>query len=340
MDVIERKNLLKEKYTWLITGVAGFIGSHLLEKLLSFNQKVIGLDNFSTGSRENLAAVFKNNPKSYQANFKLVEGDICSEADCKTSMEGENVDYVLHHAALASVPLSLDFPEKTHLVNVTGFLNILNNARKEGVKRVIYASSSAVYGDSISAKKETEVLFPKTPYAVSKYVNELYAKNFQECFHLETVGLRYFNVFGPRQNPNGPYAPVIPLWIEDILGNKPIYVNGDGSTIRDFCYIEDIIQANILAALSSYSEKAPVFNVGQGVGTSLNDLLDSLKKITKNESLHLIYRDFRKGDIKTSISDISKIKQVVGYCPNFSTYEGLLLYLKDMREKDLRKEIV
>ncbi|CEK10236.1 NAD-dependent epimerase/dehydratase family protein [Legionella hackeliae] len=320
-----KESLKQNPSTWLITGVAGFIGSNLLEALLKLNQRVIGLDDFSTGTQYNLQEVSRKLPNEFSRKFTLIEGDICSEKDCIQSVEG--VDYILHHAAVASVPLSFEFPEQTHAINVTGFLNILNAARKAKVKKIVYASSSAVYGNSsIPKKRETDCINPMSPYAVSKHVNELYAKNFEICYGLPSIGLRYFNIFGPRQNPHGPYAAVIPLWIDAMVNNRHMYINGDGNNIRDFCYIEDVVQANILAALSS-SLGDTVYNVGCGEGTTLNELLQMLKMIICPERINLTYRDFRQGDIKISEADISYANTKLGFIPTTTLSEGLKLVI-------------
>lgn len=317
------KTLLNKKSTWLITGVAGFIGSNLLETLLHFNQKVIGLDNFSSGTQANLDDVSKKMSKSYQTNFKFIEGDIRSIKDCMKSTQG--VDYILHHAGVANVPLSIEKPEYTNEVNVTGFINILNAARTSNVKRLVYASSSAVYGDSpIALKHEELTLNPLSPYAVSKYANELYAKSFNTCFGLDSVGLRYFNIFGPRQDPYGAYVAVIPLWINALLTGNPVCIYGDGSSVRDFCYVDDVIQANLLAALTSNSDALnKVYNIGSGKCITLSQLLNQLKSIIQPQHVNIQYQEFKKGDIKISSADISSVKNRLSYIPQTDTYKGL-----------------
>ena len=319
-----RKKLRNQKFSWLITGVAGFIGSHLLESLLLLNQKVIGLDNFYSGNSDNLKNIRSKLPNEYGNNFTLIKGDICTPEICEQAMVG--IDYVLHHAAVASVPLSIEQPEVTHTVNTTGFINLLKAAKEAQVKRVVYASSSAVYGDSSQLKKqESEPVMPVSPYAVSKYINELYAKSFEQYYELETVGLRYFNVFGPRQSPKGAYAPVIPLWIEAMLANEPIYINGDGCNIRDFCYIENVIQANLLAAMTMERLAINrVYNIGCGQEITLIQLLSLLEKIVKPSDSEVIYRKARIGDIKISSADISSAQKYLGFDPSITIEKGLI----------------
>lgn len=318
-----RELLLNNKFSWLITGVAGFIGSNLLEALLSLKQNVVGLDNFSTGSWDNLDSVYNKYPNEFKKNFKLIKGDICSVANCEQAMTG--IDYVLHHAAIASVPLSIEYPEVTHQVNTTGFINMLNAAKDAHVKRFIYTSSSAVYGNSHQLKKhESGPVIPISPYAVSKYINELYARSFNQYYGLDTIGLRYFNIFGPRQSTKGAYAPVIPLWIEAMLANEPIYINGDGSTVRDFCSIENIIQVNLLAALTTNSKAINrVYNIGCGEEITLKRLLFILQKIIQPDDLKIIYRAMRKGDIKISSADISSAQTELGFESKVSLEKGL-----------------
>jgi UDP-N-acetylglucosamine/UDP-N-acetylgalactosamine 4-epimerase len=318
-----QQQMIKKPHTWLITGVAGFIGSNLLESLLFLNQKVVGMDDFSSGTQENLDSVFQKIPDKFQTNFKLVRGDIRLVEDCELAMEG--VDYVLHHAAVASVPASIEFPEHTHAVNDAGFVNVLNVARKMGIKRLVYASSSAIYGNSpIAIKNESMTPEPVSPYAVSKLSNEFYAKSFNYCFGFETIGLRYFNIFGPRQNPRGAYASVVPLWIEAILTNNAINIFGDGYCVRDFCYINEVIQANILAALTTNADALnKTYNIGCGNGITLKNLLDYLKELIKPEWIDLNYREFRKGDIKISAADISMATDNLGFIPATPIEEGL-----------------
>lgn len=323
MNYCEIKAYLStNQFNWLITGVAGFIGSNLMEELLKLNQKVIGIDNFSTGYQRNLDEVLAGLGSQYRNNFQFYAGDICSVEECEKAING--VDYVLHQAALGSVPRSILDPLATHENNLTGFLNILNAARNHKVKRFIYASSSSVYGDStILPKLESHIGNPLSPYAATKFANEIYAKAFATCYGIETIGLRYFNVFGPRQDPNGAYAAVIPLWIKAILNNEPVYINGDGSTTRDFCFIANVVQANILAALTQNSEALnTVYNIAVGEKISLTDLFNIICAILDKKS-EPNYRDFRQGDIKHSLADITKAKQLLQYEPSHTVSEGL-----------------
>lgn len=317
-----RHQLLQNQFTWLITGVAGFIGSNLLETLLKLNQKVIGLDNFATGYQENIDDALANVSDQQRKQFIFYQGDIRNLDDCEKAMTG--VDYVLHQAALGSVPRSIVTPDITNETNVTGFLNMLLTAKNAEVKRFIYASSSAVYGDSpILPKQEHHIGNPLSPYAVSKYTNELYAKAFSTCYDIETIGLRYFNIFGPRQNPAGPYAAVIPLWITSLLKKDPVYINGDGETSRDFCYIDNVVQANLLAALTP--EKIAVnmvYNVTVGEQTTLNQLYNMISSqlaIVQEP----IYRDFRNGDIRHSLADIQQSQRLLGYAPTYTVKSSI-----------------
>lgn len=322
-----RDYLNKNQFTWLITGVAGFIGSNLLEELLKLNQKVIGLDNFATGYQRNLDEVLQKLPADRINNFSFYFGDICSRQNCEAVMS--NVDYVLHQAAFVSVPGSIKDPILTYDVNVTGFLNILNVAKKHKVKRFVYATSSAVYGDSpILPKVETHVGNLLSPYAASKFVDEVYAKTFATCYGIETIGLRYFNVFGQRQDPEGPYAAVIPLWVKAILHDEPVYINGDGETTRDFCHVANVVQANILAALSTNPEAInTVYNVAVGEQSSLNELYQAIcSNLHKNSKPK--YRAFREGDIRCSLADISKAKELLGYLPTYSVSDGLRIAME------------
>jgi len=319
-----KQKLLQEPHTWLITGVAGFIGSNLLEQLLRLNQKVIGLDNFVTGFRKNIQEVLNSLPHVQQQNFSFYEGDICSITDCTQVMDG--VEYVLHQAALGSVPRSIQLPEATHAVNTTGFLNILIAAKNAKVKRFVYASSSSVYGDSPHLpKKEANIGQPLSPYAVSKYTNELYAQAFSTCYGLNTIGLRYFNVFGPRQHPEGPYAAVIPRWTHALLNREPICIYGDGKTSRDFCYVKNAIQANLLAATTENSQAInTVYNIAFGEQNTLNSLYSTLIEILDlHTQQKVIYQDFRSGDIRHSLADILKARTLLGYAPQYGLESGL-----------------
>jgi UDP-N-acetylglucosamine 4-epimerase len=324
--------LKANKKTWLITGVAGFIGSNLLEKLLILNQKIVGLDNFSTGSKFNIDEAIKDAcnfaGEDLRDNFKFVEGDITEFNHCKKVCE--EVDYVLHQAALGSVPRSINDPISTNKANIDGFLNILVASRDSNVKKLVYAASSSTYGDHPDLPKvEDKIGNPLSPYAVTKLVNELYANVFAKNYNFKTIGLRYFNVFGKRQNPNGAYAAVIPKWIASILKNDDVYIFGDGKTTRDFCYIENTIQMNILAAINENDEASnQVYNVALNEQTSLFDLYkiieDKVNKKTKsNFNKTPIYKDFRSGDVRHSRADISKAKFYLGYHPKYKITEGM-----------------
>lgn len=313
-----RESLLECPNTWFVTGVAGFIGSNLLETLLRLDQKVVGLDNFATGHPCNLEAVRACVGKQQWAKFQFFEGDICKPEDCRRGCE--KTDYVLHQAALGSVPRSVADPVTTNSANVTGFLNMLVAARDAKVKRFVYAGSSSTYGDHPGLPKvEDAIGRPLSPYAVTKYVNELYADVFARCYGLESIGLRYFNVFGPRQDPNGPYAAVIPKWADALIKGEPVYINGDGETSRDFCYVENAVQANLLAATVQNSEAlSQVFNVAVGDRTTLNELYEELRRLLAPDFPHVanakpVYREFRKGDVRHSQADIGKATRLLGY---------------------------
>ncbi|BAQ82254.1 NAD-dependent epimerase/dehydratase family protein [Pseudomonas sp. St29] len=315
--------------TWLITGVAGFIGSNLLETLLKLNQRVIGLDNFETGYQHNLDLVKLAVPDTAWAQFQFVQGDIRNLKDCQQALESQ-VDYVLHQAALGSVPRSLEDPIRTNAVNIDGFLNILIASRDASVKRIVYAASSSTYGDHPALPKlEENIGRPLSPYAVTKYVNELYADIFARCYGLQTIGLRYFNVFGPRQDPDGAYAAVIPKWFSALLRNEPIYINGDGETSRDFCFVANAVQANLLAATTLKKDAVnQVFNVAVGDRTTLNELFTYIRQLAcavKPEIREVtpIYRDFRAADVRHSQADISKAQSLLGYEPTHRITSGL-----------------
>ena len=340
-----KAQLMNEQHTWLVTGVAGFIGSNLLETLLKLNQLVVGLDNFATGHQRNLDEVQALVSQSQWANFSFIQGDICNLADCQKAMTfmpsiqggaaaaiASPVEYVLHQAALGSVPRSVEDPITTNSANITGYLNMLVAARDAKVKRFVYAASSSTYGDHPDLPKvEDKIGKPLSPYAVTKYVNELYADVFGKTYGLQSIGLRYFNVFGPRQDPDGAYAAVIPKWIASMIKNEPVYINGDGETSRDFCYIENVCQANLLAATSQYPESVnQVYNVAVGDRTSLNQLYEQLLINLLNLYTHLkgvksVYRDFRGGDVRHSLADISKAKTLLGYQPQHHVGDGLKL---------------
>lgn len=319
-----KQELRKHPSTWLITGVAGFIGSNLLEELLKLDQKVIGIDNFATGSKANLEDVLSVVTKEQQQRFHFYEGDICSLDDCRKVVE--NVDYVLHQAALGSIPRSIKTPEATHASNSTGLVNMLIAAKDAKVKRFVFASSSSVYGDSMDLpKREEKIGNPLSPYAASKYTNELYAKAFSACYEIQTIGLRYFNVFGPRQNLNGPYAAVIPKWIYSLIKDESIFINGDGETSRDFCYVANTIQANLLAAtVDNPDAYNKVYNVAVGEQNTLKKLyeliVESLRLSIKQK---VEYKEFRAADIRHSLADIEKAKTLLGYEPTHRLHEGL-----------------
>lgn len=318
-----KAGLIDEPKVWLVSGVAGFIGSHLLEGLLRLDQTVIGLDNFATGKEQNLDEVQQLVTARQWSRFTFRQGDICDSAVCRTV--AQNVDYVLHQAGLGSVPRSIADPAVSHASNVTGFLNMLIAARDAGVKRFVYASSSSVYGDTAELPKVEEITGALlSPYAATKKVNEIYAEVFTRCYGLSCVGLRYFNVFGPRQDPDGPYAAVIPKWIAALLNNEPVYINGDGSTSRDFCYVTNVVQANLLAAVGGVPN---IYNVAAHARTTLNELFEMLRVrlagISCSAEVRAIYRDFREGDVLHSYADISRARRVLGYEPTHSLEQGL-----------------
>lgn len=339
-------NIQTTPRTWLVTGAAGFIGSNLLEALLSLNQRVIGLDNFATGHRHNLQAAVADASQSpgwigrsrsdLEAKFCFIEGDIRDLETCRQVMtwrsgtQSHPVDYVLHQAALGSVPRSIEDPVTTNQANIDGFLNMLVAARDAEVRRFVYAASSSTYGDHPGLPKvEDKIGKPLSPYAVTKYVNELYADVFARTYGFNTIGLRYFNIFGKRQDPNGAYAAVIPRWIAAMINNQPVYINGDGETSRDFCYIANTIKANLLAATTENVEAVnQVYNVAVGDRTTLNDLCGFLVKNLGARYPHLKdykpnYRDFRAGDVRHSLADISKAAKLLGYVPSHRIDEGL-----------------
>lgn len=322
------QSLSSGRRRWLVTGSAGFIGSHLIETLLRHGQSVVSLDNFSTGHQSNLDEVRSLVGEEAWACHRFIKGDIVNLDDCKQACQG--VDIVLHEAALGSVPRSIENPLGSHAVNATGFLNMLVAASDAGVSRFVYAASSSTYGDHPGLPKVEDLIGkPLSPYAVTKYLNELYADVFSRVYGLQTIGLRYFNVFGTRQDPNGPYAAVIPNWAKAIRANQPCMINGDGETTRDFCYIDNVVQANILAGMTSNPEAInQVYNVAYGEQTSLNTLHALLtQEISALDSKVVaqspIYRDFRKGDVRHSLADIGKARQRLGYHPEFSVRAGL-----------------
>lgn len=324
------QQLRATRYHWLVTGAAGFIGSNLVEALLALGQRVTGLDNFATGHQHNLDQVRRAVGETAWSDFRFIEGDIRSPADCAQACEG--TDFVLHQAALGSVSRSIADPQTTNETNVTGFLNMLVAARDAKVKRFVYAASSSTYGDHPDLPKiEERIGNPLSPYAVTKYVNELYASVFARCYGMETIGLRYFNVFGPRQDPNGAYAAVIPQWVAALIHNRPLAINGDGETSRDFCYIENVLQANLLAAMVESADAVnQVYNVALSDRTSLNQLYAMMLALLLPRFPHLAghrpeYRDFRAGDVRHSQADIKKAAQLLGYVPTHNIEQGLAL---------------
>lgn len=322
-----QQTLVDAPKTWLITGVAGFIGSNLLETLLKLNQKIVGLDNFATGYQHNLDEVQGLVTAEQWSRFTFIEGDIRNLEDCQTACE--NIDYVLHQAALGSVPRSINDPILTNSANITGFLNMLVAARDAKVASFTYAASSSTYGDHPALPKvEDNIGKPLSPYAVTKYVNELYADVFARTYDFQTIGLRYFNIFGKRQTPEGAYAAVIPKWTAAMIKGDEVFINGDGETSRDFNFIENAVQANILAATTSNPEaKNQVYNVAVGGRTTLNTLFTALKDNLSVNGVQYnqepVYRDFRAGDVRHSQADITKIQTLLGYEPKFNIIQGI-----------------
>jgi UDP-N-acetylglucosamine 4-epimerase len=323
-----RRQIRQRPRRWLVTGVAGFIGSHLLEALLKLEQKVAGLDNFATGYARNLDEVKEAVGAAAWRNFTFIEGDIRALADCRRACAG--VDVVLHQAALGSVPRSIEDPLATHETNLTGFVNMLVAARDAKAARFIYAASSSTYGDHPGLPKmEDAIGRPLSPYAVTKYANELYADVFARCYGLDSIGLRYFNVFGPRQDPEGAYAAVIPKWIAQLIGGEPVYINGDGETSRDFCYVENAVQANLLAASTENPAALnQIYNVAVAERTTLNELFELERALLAGHFPEVRdcrprYREFREGDVRHSQADISKAQKLLGYTPTHRVREGL-----------------
>lgn len=328
-----RTELVAAPKVWLVTGVAGFIGSNLLETLLRLEQRVIGLDNFSAGHRRNLDEVKSLVTAAQWARFQFVEGDICDEGSCRRAVAG--ADYVLHQAALGSVPRSIAEPLTTHAANVTGFLNMLVAARDAQVKRFVYASSSAIYGDHPGLPKlEDKIGDPLSPYAATKWMDEIYADTFARAYGFESIGLRYFNVFGPRQDPAGAYAAVIPKWLATLLRREPVHLFGDGETSRDFCFIDNVVQANILAATATNPAAInQAYNVAVGERTTLNELFQFLQDGLRRRDPALpaqapVYGDFRAGDVRHSLADIGKAQRLLGYAPTQKVRDGLNLALE------------
>lgn len=320
-----KEELLNSPKKWLVTGVAGFIGSNLLEELLNLNQIVIGLDNFSTGHERNLLEVKESVGDEKWENFSFHRGDIRDFDTCVTLTSG--VDYVLHQGALGSVPRSIDNPILSNNVNIDGFLNMLTASKNNEVKSFVYAASSSTYGDHKALPKVEDVIgSPLSPYAVTKYVNELYSDVFYKNYGFASIGLRYFNVFGKRQDPDGAYAAVIPKWTASMIKGKNIIINGEGDTSRDFCYIKNVVEMNILAATSGL-EKSEVFNVAIGEQTSLNqlfsDIKDNLEVLGFTGVEDPTHKDYRAGDVKHSLADVSKAKMMLGYQGKYTIKDGL-----------------
>ncbi len=334
------KTLTAKPQNWLVTGCAGFIGSNLLETLLKMGQKVTGLDNFSTGYQHNLDQVQASVSPSEWEQFELITGDIRDLEVCRAACEKK--DMVLHQAALGSVPRSITDPVTTNETNITGFLHMLVAARDAGVKTFVYAASSSTYGDHPNLPKQEDIIGnPLSPYAVTKYVNELYAKVFSSTYDMRTIGLRYFNVFGPRQDPAGAYAAVIPLWFSALIQGKKVFINGDGETSRDFCYIDNCVQANLLAAMAGDESVNQVYNVAFGQRTTLNELFHMIRtRVAKAfpgcQDVEPVHREFRPGDVRHSLADISRAKKLLNYEPLYSVRQGLDVsaqwYLENLRD--------
>lgn len=324
--------LISAPRRWLVTGGAGFIGSHLVETLLDLGQEVTAFDNFSTGHRSNLEGLLKT--KTDRADrLRIFEGDLVNPAHCLEAAEG--IDHILHQGALGSVPRSIEDPLGSHLSNATGTLNLFEAARKAGVKRVVYASSSAVYGDEPNLPKvEDRTGNLLSPYAATKAVDEVYANSYSRAYGMEFAGLRYFNVFGPRQDPEGPYAAVIPIWVKAMLRGEPIVIYGDGETTRDFTYVANVVQANLLAAtVPSLADPSRVFNVAIGGQTSLNQLFAALRHQLRflRPDLEIpdpVYRDFRQGDVRHSLADYSRARDELGFAPTHDLATGLALAME------------
>lgn len=323
------KNMESAPGTWLVTGVAGFIGSNLLEQLLRHGQKVVGLDNFLTGYQKNLDMVRAIVGEAAWKNFTFIKGDIRDPETCHAACKG--VDHVLHEAALGSVPRSIDDPLLSNGCNIDGFLNMLVAARDARVRSFVYAASSSTYGDSPELPKvEDKIGNPLSPYAVTKYVNELYADVFARCYDFTTVGLRYFNVFGRRQDPFGAYAAVIPQWFAGLLRGETVYVNGDGETSRDFCYIDNVVEANLLASFAGEEARNKIYNVAFGQRTTLNELFALIREEVARHKPEAkdavsVHRDFRAGDVRHSLADISRANTLLGYAPTYDVRQGLRL---------------
>ncbi len=334
--------ILNTPKSWLITGAAGFIGSNIVEYLLKHDQNVVGLDNFSTGHRSNIDEINDSVTVSQRERFNFIEGDIKDYNICLKA--SHNIDFCLHQAALGSVPRSISDPLATNASNITGFLNVLSASKESGNARFVFAASSSTYGDSAQLPKiEDEIGRPLSPYAVTKYVNELYAEVFSRTYHMETVGLRYFNVFGARQDPAGAYAAVIPKWIASMIRNEDVFINGDGKTSRDFCYVENAVQANIRAAHMELKSNHEIYNVAVGHRTSLLDLFKHIKHSLGEHGIiyekEPIYRDFRPGDVRHSQANIDKASIELKYCPTHNIKQGIAeampWYIRNLSAKEL-----
>jgi len=316
----------RQRRTWLVTGCAGFIGSNLVECLLAMGQDVVGLDNFSTGHERNIDEARQAAGKSADGAWRFVRGDIRDRGACAEAVKG--VDVVLHQAALGSVPRSIADPLTSHDVNVTGFVNMLDAARNAGLKRFVYAASSSTYGDEPNLpKREDRIGNPLSPYAATKLANEIYAAVYSRTYGIKATGLRYFNVFGPRQDPNGAYAAVIPRWIASMQSQQKVTINGDGSTSRDFCFVANVVQANLLAAIGGFDVQGQVYNVAAGKNISLNELFFKIKEIFALRQVHYNlnaeYAPFRPGDVMHSLADIAKAEYSLGYRPTHDIDDGL-----------------
>lgn len=328
-----QENLRNSPQHWLVTGGAGFIGSHLVERLLGLDQQVTVLDNFSTGYRENIASARDAVTPEQAARLRVIEGDLADLDTCREAVAG--ADRILHQGALGSVPRSIDDPVTSHRSNVTGSVNLYTAAKEEGIRRLVYASSSSVYGDEPGLPKvEEKTGHLLSPYAATKAVNETYAEAFARTYDMEFAGLRYFNVFGPRQDPNGPYAAVIPIWVKAMLAGEPIAINGDGETTRDFTYVENVVQANLLAAtVPGLAFPSRVFNVAIGGQTSLNALFERIRTVLSGirpglEIRDPVYRDFRPGDVRHSLADYSRARDELGFEPTHDLGEGLAIAME------------
>jgi len=343
MTYLETREKLKEKPSyWLITGVAGFIGSNLLETLLKLNQNVTGLDNFSTGYPQNLDEVRERVDEDAWKRFRFVDGDIRDKNLCQRLTRG--MDYVLHQAAMGSVPRSIEDPVQAEEINSLGFLNVMHAAKEARVKRVVFASSSAVYGDDlVSPKVEESIGNPLSPYAVTKRANELYAQTFSTVYKTAATGLRYFNIFGERQDPNGAYAAVIPRWVSLCIANEPCVIYGDGETSRDFCHVKNVVQANILAAVNS-KKGCQIYNVGMGESLSLKQLYELIRETTvettnRESEKKLVFRSARKGDIRHSIADMSLVVKDLNYVPAVSLRSGMKTYIESEWQKHKARQV-